>query len=246
MKSNFKKLSIIASPLSYVGLDNLKVHLGIFEDTSEDVYLSGILLSATDLVSNFIGRDLGGTTRQEYFGSFSQTLELFRSDTTYTEVVTALSVGKSYTISLVGTTDFTLVGAADSVVGTTFIATGVGTGTGQATTDTLTVQYYNTSDVLTTVSSSVYLIDETTENAVVRLIPGQAYPTDISITRANPVLVTYKTSLESDEVQEVVLQAIYMYSSELYSNRGVTSEKKANKLPLAAERLLSGYRKVSY
>ena len=41
-------------------------------------------------------------------------------------------VGREYTIVSVGTTDFTLIGATDSNVGTVFTATGVGTGTGTA------------------------------------------------------------------------------------------------------------------
>lgn len=41
-------------------------------------------------------------------------------------------VGIQYTIITAGTTDFTLIGAADSVPGTIFTATGVGTGTGTA------------------------------------------------------------------------------------------------------------------
>ena len=43
-------------------------------------------------------------------------------------------VGTSYTIYSVGTTNFTLIGAANNNIGTTFTATGVGTGTGVATT----------------------------------------------------------------------------------------------------------------
>lgn len=43
-------------------------------------------------------------------------------------------VGTTYTILYVGTTDFTLVGAASNTVGTTFVATGAGFGTGVATT----------------------------------------------------------------------------------------------------------------
>ena len=43
-------------------------------------------------------------------------------------------IGVSYTIATAGTTNFTLIGAADSVPGTVFIATGAGTGTGTATT----------------------------------------------------------------------------------------------------------------
>jgi len=40
--------------------------------------------------------------------------------------------GDSYTIVTVGTTDFTAIGSADNNVGTTFTATGVGSGTGTA------------------------------------------------------------------------------------------------------------------
>lgn len=42
-------------------------------------------------------------------------------------------IGAVYTIASVGTTDFTLIGAASNTVGVTFTATGVGSGTGTAT-----------------------------------------------------------------------------------------------------------------
>ena len=45
---------------------------------------------------------------------------------------TGYTIGKSYIITTAGTTDFTLIGADDSVVGTIFTATGVGSGTGFA------------------------------------------------------------------------------------------------------------------
>ena len=45
--------------------------------------------------------------------------------------VTAIKAGDFVEISVVGTTDFTLIGSADNVVGTTFYATGAGTGTGR-------------------------------------------------------------------------------------------------------------------
>jgi hypothetical protein len=41
-------------------------------------------------------------------------------------------VGTQYTIYTVGTTDFTLIGAANNNIGTTFVATGAGIGTGSA------------------------------------------------------------------------------------------------------------------
>lgn len=46
----------------------------------------------------------------------------------------SFTVGIKYTIASIGTTDFTLIGAASNTVGVTFTATGVGTGTGTATT----------------------------------------------------------------------------------------------------------------
>lgn len=42
----------------------------------------------------------------------------------------SLVVGAKYRIKTVGTTDFTLIGSSDNVVGTIFTATGIGTGTG--------------------------------------------------------------------------------------------------------------------
>jgi hypothetical protein len=50
----------------------------------------------------------------------------------YTVTAGSFVVGKIYRIASVGTTDFTLIGAANNTVGTHFIATGVGTGTGTA------------------------------------------------------------------------------------------------------------------
>jgi len=42
-------------------------------------------------------------------------------------------VGVTYIIKTAGTTDFTAIGASDNNVGTDFVATGVGSGTGTAT-----------------------------------------------------------------------------------------------------------------
>jgi len=45
-------------------------------------------------------------------------------------------IGASYTITAVGTTSFTAIGASANTVGVSFVATGVGTGTGTATLNT--------------------------------------------------------------------------------------------------------------
>ena len=51
---------------------------------------------------------------------------------TCTTSATNFIVGQTYTISVVGTTNFVSIGASSNTVGVTFTATGVGTGTGQA------------------------------------------------------------------------------------------------------------------
>jgi hypothetical protein len=60
-------------------------------------------------------------------------------------------IGVAYVITTAGTTDFTLIGAADSVPGTLFTATGVGTGTGTATpnltTESFTAVYQTDRDL---------------------------------------------------------------------------------------------------
>lgn len=63
----------------------------------------------------------------------------FNANTLYTIVAYSVDAGdfivdETYTIETVGTTDFTLIGAANNDVGTVFVATGAGTGTGTATT----------------------------------------------------------------------------------------------------------------
>jgi MSHA biogenesis protein MshP len=44
----------------------------------------------------------------------------------------SFAVGSTYSIQTVGTTDFTLIGAANNTIGTAFVARGVGAGTGSA------------------------------------------------------------------------------------------------------------------
>ena len=58
------------------------------------------------------------------------------SSTASTVTAGSFAIGTEYTILTVGTTDFTLIGAASNTVGVVFTATGVGTGDGTATTNT--------------------------------------------------------------------------------------------------------------
>ncbi len=60
-------------------------------------------------------------------------------------VTIPFTVGTEYTILTVGTTDFTLIGSADNVIGTVFTATGIGAGDGTATTPE--AQWQNSNEI---------------------------------------------------------------------------------------------------
>jgi len=62
---------------------------------------------------------------------FGEVSWYYTSNTNYP--VTGITVGATYTISSIGTTDFTTIGAASNTVGTIFTATATGTGTGTVT-----------------------------------------------------------------------------------------------------------------
>ena len=85
-----------------------------------------------------------------------------------TIVATALVVGSKYRIITVGSTDFTLVGAASNTVGVVFTATNVGLGSGTVSLeiDGIPVKgdgFYNYSDGLHTVAHYILALDGTVE-----------------------------------------------------------------------------------
>jgi len=90
----------------------------------------------TDTNTEIWQDDGDGVAQADEFSNIEFTADL---------VVTAgkFAIGTEYTIVTPGTTDFTLIGAADNDIGTQFTATGVGTGTGKAL-DT-TVRFSTTS-----------------------------------------------------------------------------------------------------
>lgn len=67
---------------------------------------------------------------------------------------TSLVGGRGYTITTIGTTDFTLYGAPSNTIGTRFVATGVGAGTGTCITQQITAATITTpaADILALLS----------------------------------------------------------------------------------------------
>ena len=70
------------------------------------------------------------TVDQFFIGKKITLVEITFPQTMLGATVTAgaFDIGETYTIKTAGTTDFTTLGAADSVAGTVFVATGAGTG----------------------------------------------------------------------------------------------------------------------
>ena len=64
---------------------------------------------------------------------------MFDIEITKVIAATAITVGNIYTIYDAGDTDFTLIGAEDNEIGTSFIATGIGSGSGTVIRDRLRV-----------------------------------------------------------------------------------------------------------
>ena len=95
-------------------------------------------------------------------------------------LATAIVATKTYIILTVGTTDFTLIGASDNNVGTTFVATGAGTGTGTA------------NDITIVTASSAYR-DFTIEGQVYSALGGLlgvgAQQKDLRVTSADTTVI---------------------------------------------------------
>lgn len=113
--------------------------------------------NTTGYNNSFIGVSAGENNTTGYYNSFIGVAAGYNSGITVT--AGSFVVGVSYTIITSGTTDFTTIGAANSNPGTVFTATGVGSGTGTAASNTS----YNTfvgkscgQDVLTGGNNSMF------------------------------------------------------------------------------------------
>ena len=120
---------------------------------------------------------------------------------TRTTIVSAGSfvVGEIYKIIFIGTTNFTLVGAANNNVGLSFVATGVGSGTGTATTDAPGIA--GTAGTLTWNIPKKY----TTYNGILILasikeINPSNYPTDGVVYTASPDLTAPANIINNAQV----------------------------------------------
>ena len=109
--------------------------LGTYGNIKAMFETATITASAPASTTNF---DIATQAVQYYTSNASANFTLnFRGAATATISAGSFVVGTVYTILTVGTTDFTLIGAASNTVGVIFTATGAGSGSGNATTGSL-------------------------------------------------------------------------------------------------------------
>lgn len=124
---------------SHNGLTTGSFNTGVGDQVHYSL-ISGSSNSAVGQHSLYYGRygsnnaTLGASTLYSLFAGSQNTALGFGAMSGLGYVVSAGSfiVGRSYAITYVGTTNFTLIGSADNNLGTVFTATGVGTGNGSA------------------------------------------------------------------------------------------------------------------
>lgn len=140
--SDHKAFSMtVAKSGQYAPVGGQVIRNAIFEETTATT--AALLWNANaDVVdSKFIANTTGAAIEFDTVGTYSQngntfsgnTYDVLNSDNAATITAGSFVVTRGYKILTVGTTDFTLIGSADNVIGTKFVATGIGTGTGTAT-----------------------------------------------------------------------------------------------------------------
>jgi hypothetical protein len=149
----------------------------------------------------------------------------------------AFVIGMTYRILTVGTTNFTLIGAAANTAGTVFTATGAGSGTGTATASVI-IRYYGTDNTEYAMSGADYLADDKSEPGRVVLAYGCQWPST-SLRTANAVCITFTAGYSSvSDIPQVVKQAILLLVGHYYEHRESVTDKQMVELPQAVESLL--------
>jgi hypothetical protein len=208
--------------------------------TVEDSLVSGLIQAAREDCEGFQNRAF-----------ITQTWELWRDEfpeNNYIDIplpplqepsVTAGSFATStiYRILSVGTTDFTLIGAATNTVGVIFTATGAGAGTGTATASGI-IKYYDTDNTVAYFDASNYFVDIKSTPGRIVLAYGCTWPS-VTLRPANGVCVTFIAGYgAASSVPQAVKQAMLLLMGHLYEHREEVTDRSLSKLPMGVESLL--------
>ena len=147
---------------------------------------------------------------------------IFNRSTTVT--AGSFIVGNIYTITTVGTTNFTLIGASANTVGVTFICTGVGTGTGTATKNNF---YYG---------DRIVTFDSTDPTKVVSLTDGAG---NVDTKISGNLYISLYTSNSAGTITAVTGTApsSYMGGTDIAAGQRWTGTRQMNGLAFAIVKL---------
>jgi uncharacterized phiE125 gp8 family phage protein len=104
-----------------------------------------------------------------------------------------------------------------------------------------TLKYYDASDVLATLATTVYLPDYVSEPCRVGLAYGQSWPSISG--RQNSVVINYECGYgAASVVPDLIKAGMYLHLGHLYENRQDVTKEKMNELPMGSRSLYDMYR----
>jgi len=235
------KTAPTVEPLSLL---EVKDHLRLDpDDNIEDALLNAFITAARQDCEAFQGRAYITQTWELWLDAFpGEAFIRLDKPPLQSRTITAgaFVVGKEYRILSIGTTDFTLIGAASNTVGVHFTATGVGSGTGTAT-DGPFIKYYDTDDTEATFAASNYFVDTKSEPGRVALNYSAAWPST-TLRPVNGVCVIFVAGYgdAAANVPQYIKSAILLLIGHWYENREGAAIPSAipKEIPFGVEALL--------
>lgn len=226
-----------------VTLQEAKDHLRVDSD-DEDLHITRLIKAARVDCENYQNRSYMPQTWELWQDAFPDKDDIvLPRPPLYVPVVTAgfFVTGTVYRILSLGTTNFTLIGAASNTVGVVFTATGAGTGTGTATASCI-VKYYGTDDTEYSMSGADYIVDDKDiYEPKISLGYGKSWPST-SLRPKNGVCVRFIAGYGADasHVPHNVWMAMLLLIGHYYEHREqVITGTIATRMPDGVESLLS-------
>ena len=212
------------------------------EVDEEDGLIQSYIVAARQYCEDFQNRTYINTVYELWLDKFPDKdyIELPKPPANEVMVTAgAFVTGIVYRILTVGSTDFTLIGAASNTAGVVFTATGAGSGTGIATASGI-IKYYGTDNTAYYMAGSDLFLDTKSEPGRICLAYGKSWPS-MSLREYNGVCVTYIGGYGTDTalVPSKVKQAILLLIAHWYENREtVNIGSITSKLDFTVESLL--------
>ena len=197
---NYSKFEQISRDVTtaWLSLALITNHLNLFDDTSQDTYISSLELATRFAIEDYLGLSIFPVTYRVWYGPEG----LVASPTS----LDLPEVSQNSNSTLAGVT-------------------------------ISKVAYYNSSNVLTTVSPSIYYYDASGNKVIV-----SSLPTDINSDMTAPIIVEYSTVANPIQTYPVVQQAALLLLTHLYNNRSNTTNIMQKDIPFGVSTLLRPYK----